>query len=145
MQTEVDLFSSQPVDFSAAPAPVDLFAAPEPAVHPEPKAPKSEPTTTNIVDPFATVPLNNYDGSDFFGAFTSDSNSVSTGTTQNAASDSSLNNLVGTCSAVSNPPTKKDAFQVKSGIWADSLSRGIIDLNISACKYYLPKYCNFLA
>lgn len=133
-KTEVDLFSSQPVDFSAAPAPVDLFAAPEPAVHPEPKAPKSEPTTTNIVDPFATVPLNNYDGSDFFGAFTSDSNSVSTGTTQNAASDSSLNNLVGTCSAVSNPPTKKDAFQVKSGIWADSLSRGIIDLNISASK-----------
>lgn len=133
-KTEVDLFSSQPVDFSAAPAPVDLFAAPEPAVHPEPKASKSEPTTTNIVDPFATVPLNNFDGSDFFGAFTSGSNSVSTGTTQNATSDSSLNNLVGTSSAVSNPPTKKDAFQVKSGIWADSLSRGIIDLNISAPK-----------
>nr|AFK49429.1 unknown [Lotus japonicus] len=29
---------------------------------------------------------------------------------------------------------KKDAFQVKSGIWAESLSRGLIDLNISAPK-----------
>ncbi|PPD92639.1 hypothetical protein GOBAR_DD10398 [Gossypium barbadense] len=34
------------------------------------------------------------------------------------------------------PPQKKDAiFQVKSGIWADSLSRGIIDLNISAPSF----------
>ncbi|XP_056161729.1 clathrin interactor EPSIN 1-like [Syzygium oleosum] len=37
-------------------------------------------------------------------------------------------------SAVSNPQPKKDAFHVKSGIWADSLSRGLIDLNISAPK-----------
>lgn len=136
-KTEVDLFSSQSAlsaASSAASAPVDLFAAPEPAVQPEPKASKSDPTTTHIVDPFATVPLNNFNGSDLFGAFTSDSNSVSMGTTQNATGDSSLNDLVGTSSAVSNPPTKKDAFQVKSGIWADSLSRGIIDLNISAPK-----------
>ncbi|KAI4376281.1 hypothetical protein MLD38_014062 [Melastoma candidum] len=32
------------------------------------------------------------------------------------------------------PQQKKDGFQVKSGIWADSLSRGLIDLNISAPK-----------
>lgn len=30
------------------------------------------------------------------------------------------------------PPAKEDTFQVKSGIWADSLSRGLIDLNITA-------------
>ncbi|KAI6702663.1 hypothetical protein NL676_011799 [Syzygium grande] len=37
-------------------------------------------------------------------------------------------------SAISNPQPKKDTFHVKSGIWADSLSRGLIDLNISAPK-----------
>jgi epsin len=35
----------------------------------------------------------------------------------------------------SKPDMKKGAFQVKSGIWADSLSRGLIDLNITSCKY----------
>ncbi|RCV27264.1 hypothetical protein SETIT_5G310900v2 [Setaria italica] len=34
----------------------------------------------------------------------------------------------------SKPDMKKGAFQVKSGIWADSLSRGLIDLNITASK-----------
>ncbi|KAK3213041.1 hypothetical protein Dsin_017747 [Dipteronia sinensis] len=133
-KTEVDLFASQPTATPAVPSPVDLFAAPVPVVQPEAKAPKTDTTNINFVDPFAAVPLNSFDGSDIFGAFTSDSNSVSSETTQNPTSDSSLNNLGGNSSAVSNPPTKKDTFQVKSGIWADSLSRGIIDLNISAPK-----------
>lgn len=33
--------------------------------------------------------------------------------------------------------TKKENFQVKSGIWADSLSRGLIDLNITGRKFLL--------
>lgn len=36
--------------------------------------------------------------------------------------------------SASKPDLKKGAFQVKSGIWADSLSRGLIDLNITAPK-----------
>ncbi|KAJ6745674.1 EPSIN/ENT-RELATED [Salix koriyanagi] len=43
-----------------------------------------------------------------------------------------MNNFDGRL-ASSNPP-QKEGFQVKSGIWADSLSRGLIDLNISAPK-----------
>lgn len=138
MQGEVDLFASQPAASFAVPAPVDLFAAPAPVVQPEPKASKSEPMPANIVDPFAAVPLYSSNESDLFGAFTSDSNSRSTETLQNTTSDSSLNNLGGESSAMTVPVTKKDNFQVKSGIWADSLSRGLIDLNISARKYIFP-------
>ncbi|XP_066309603.1 clathrin interactor EPSIN 1-like isoform X3 [Miscanthus floridulus] len=36
--------------------------------------------------------------------------------------------------SASKTDVKKGAFQVKSGIWADSLSRGLIDLNITAPK-----------
>lgn len=36
--------------------------------------------------------------------------------------------------AAPKPNTKKENFQVKSGIWADSLSRGLIDLNITGPK-----------
>uniref|UniRef100_A0A0A9H847 Clathrin interactor EPSIN 1 n=1 Tax=Arundo donax TaxID=35708 RepID=A0A0A9H847_ARUDO len=36
--------------------------------------------------------------------------------------------------STSKPDVKKGAFQVKSSIWADSLSRGLIDLNITAPK-----------
>jgi hypothetical protein len=32
------------------------------------------------------------------------------------------------------PKTRDGNLQVKSGIWADSLSRGLIDLDITACK-----------
>ncbi|XP_031250297.1 clathrin interactor EPSIN 1 [Pistacia vera] len=133
-KTEVDLFASQPAVSSAVPSPVDFFATSEPVVQPPAKPSNSGPTNIDIVDPFATVPLNSFDGSDLFGAFTSNSESVSTEATQNPTSDSSLNNLGGKSSSVSTTQTKKDAFQVKSGIWADSLSRGIIDLNISAPK-----------
>jgi len=38
-------------------------------------------------------------------------------------------------SLASSKPATKDTFQVKSGIWADSLSRGLIDLNIAARKF----------
>ena len=47
----------------------------------------------------------------------------------------SLANLKQASMSASKPAVKKESFQVKSGIWADSLSRGLIDLNISARKY----------
>ncbi|KAA8525190.1 hypothetical protein F0562_006946 [Nyssa sinensis] len=131
-QTTVDLFASQPVSSSAVSSPVDFFAASDPIVQPETKSSKSEPMNTNIVDPFASVPLTNFDGSDLFSAFTSHTDPISTEPAQNT--DGGHNNLNGKSSPESKPPPKKDTFQVKSGIWADSLSRGLIDLNISAPK-----------
>ncbi|KAM3710204.1 hypothetical protein ACB098_01G012600 [Castanea mollissima] len=131
-QTEVDLFASQPAMTSSVSPTVDLFAVPDPVVQAEVKAPNPAPTNIDIVDPFAAVPLNNFDGSDLFGAFTSQSDSVSSEPAKNDVIDGSLNNLGGKSSVETQP--KKDAFKVKSGIWADSLSRGLIDLNIAAPK-----------
>ncbi|CAN8299328.1 unnamed protein product [Cochlearia groenlandica] len=130
-QKEVDLFSaSQPsATVSSPPQTVDLFASPESVTSPEAKIPKPEPMTTpNIVDPFAAVPMESFDGSDPFGAFTSHSDSVSTGPHAPVVQGSATNTIS------PHQLQKKDPFQVKSGIWADSLSRGLIDLNISAPK-----------
>ncbi|XP_040997439.1 clathrin interactor EPSIN 1 [Juglans microcarpa x Juglans regia] len=132
-QTEVDLFASQPATASSVSSVVDPFAIPDPVVQPQIKASNPAPTDSNIIDPFAAVPLNNFDGSDFFGAFTSHSGSASSEPSQNDVNDRN-NNLGGKSSADSSAPLKKDTFQVKSGIWSDSLSRGLIDLNISAPK-----------
>lgn len=135
VQTKVDLFATQPAISSSASSTVDLFAVPDPVVQPEAKALNSAPADANIFDPFAAVPLNSFDGSDLFGAFTSHSDSVSSEPAQNDSSDGSHINLSEKSSAASKTPPKKDSFQVKSGIWADSLSRGLIDLNISARTY----------
>ena len=131
-QTTVDLFASQPASSSAVSSSMDYFAASDPIGQPDNDSSKSDLMNANAVDPFAAVPLNSFDGSDLFGAFTSNANSVSTEPTTNP--DGSDNNLNGKSSVESKPPPKKDTFQVKSGIWADSLSRGLIDLNISAPK-----------
>ncbi|XWS72490.1 hypothetical protein CRYUN_Cryun02cG0044100 [Craigia yunnanensis] len=133
-QEQVDLFASQPAITPAASPIVDLFAATDPVVQPDTMAPKSDPPNAKIFDPFAAVPLNNFDGSDIFSSFTSHSDSTSKEPTQNPINDGSLNNVSTKSSQDSKSPQKKDMFQVKSGIWADSLSRGIIDLNISAPK-----------
>ncbi|KAI3407398.1 ENTH domain-containing protein [Psidium guajava] len=132
-KTEVDLFASAPAVSSAVSAPVDLFAAPAPVTQPETKPIYSVPTNS-IVDPFAAVPLNNFDSSDPFGSFTFSTDSTSAGPSENAIDDSNMSDSSKNASAISNPQQKKDAFHVKSGIWADSLSRGLIDLNISAPK-----------
>ncbi|CAH8319852.1 unnamed protein product [Eruca vesicaria subsp. sativa] len=137
-QKEVDLFAaSEPsVTITSPPATVDLFASTEPVASPEAKIPKPESMTTpSIVDPFAAVPMDNFDGSDPFGAFTSNSATVSTGP-QAPVHGSATNTTTPLSSAGSKPQQsqKKDPFQVKSGIWADSLSRGLIDLNITAPK-----------
>lgn len=133
-ESKVDLFASQPAVASAASPAVDFFAAPDTIAQAEYKASESAPITMKAFDPFAAVPMNNFDTSDPFGAFTSPTDSSFSETTPSSINNGSPNNLNEKTSAVSNPPPKKDAFQVKSGIWADSLSRGLIDLNISAPK-----------
>jgi len=128
LQTEVDLFASQPANLLQFLLRLTFFSGDEPVVQPEIKTPKSDPPNTNVNDPFAAVPMNNFDGSDLFGAFTCSSNPASTESTE---SPDSLNNVDGESLASSNP-RQKEGFQMKSGMWADSLSRGLIDLNISA-------------
>ncbi|KAF8115897.1 hypothetical protein N665_0025s0340 [Sinapis alba] len=138
-QKEVDLFSVSKTSgtVSSAPPTVDLFASPETVARPEAKILKPEPMATpSIVDPFAAVPMETFDGSDPFGAFTSHSASVSTGPQAPVVHGSATNTTSPLSLADSKPQQllKKDPFQVKSGIWADSLSRGLIDLNITAPK-----------
>ncbi|KAK8568578.1 hypothetical protein V6N12_007126 [Hibiscus sabdariffa] len=123
-QKQVDLFASQPAMAPAAPPTVDFFATTDPIVQSDndicysSKEPAKNPTDDG--------------SSDFFGSFTSDSDSASKEPAQSPMNDESLNNMKPKPSQESKAPQKKDTFQVKSGIWADSLSRGIIDLNISA-------------
>ncbi|KAI8547112.1 hypothetical protein RHMOL_Rhmol07G0169300 [Rhododendron molle] len=131
-QAKVDLFASKPALSPSVSSSVDFFATPDPIVQTDKTSSKFEPINTNAVDPFAAVPLNSFDGSDLFGAFTSNADASSAEATKK--SEGSDNNLNGKSSAESKPPSKKDSFQVKSGIWSDSLSRGLIDLNISAPK-----------
>ncbi|MCE0482259.1 hypothetical protein HAX54_040841 [Datura stramonium] len=128
----VDLFASQPAP-SAAASTIDFFAAPDPVIQSDIRSSKPDQMNINIVDPFASVPLNTFDYSDPFGSFVShkpvlmpDEN-ASNGGSQEARDKVSKSSV-----EAKTPP--KDTFQVRSGIWADSLSRGLIDLNISAPK-----------
>ncbi|KAG9456516.1 hypothetical protein H6P81_001024 [Aristolochia fimbriata] len=126
-QASVDLFAQQ----SAPPAfssPIDLFADPTPSVSTENKPSQPEAANSGAFDPFAAVPLNNFDGLDAFGDFASSSEPK-----QNPTDGDVTNPGQKTATEAKTQP-KKEAFQVKSGIWADSLSRGLIDLNISAPK-----------
>ncbi|KAM0874390.1 hypothetical protein ACQ4PT_037465 [Festuca glaucescens] len=66
-----------------------------------------------------------------FGAFTSHKELHASAT---ESMNKSLANLKQDSMSASKPAVKKESFQVKSGIWADSLSRGLIDLNIAAPK-----------
>ncbi|KAF2304405.1 hypothetical protein GH714_030782 [Hevea brasiliensis] len=109
--TQVDLFASQPVVPPAFPQTVDFFSTVDPVVQPDTKAQKSDSTNNNIVDPFVTVPLNNFDGSDLFGA-SSSSNSVSTKPEKDPINDGSLNTL--NLNASDSKPPPKETFLVKS-------------------------------
>ncbi|KAK4422245.1 Clathrin interactor EPSIN 1 [Sesamum alatum] len=129
-QTNFDPFASQSTP--AVSTTMDLFAAPSPVSQPDKKASKSDGTST-AVDPFAAVPLTNFDGSDPFGPFTSHTDPVSTASNKSSPSDGSHGKVNGFATET-RPTPKKEGFQVKSGIWADSLSRGLIDLNITAPK-----------
>jgi epsin len=79
----------------------------------------------------------NYDSSPLevlnIGAFTSHKDSHAASATESMSK--SLTELKQASMSASKPAAKKETFQVKSGIWADSLSRGLIDLNITARKY----------
>ncbi|KAL1552374.1 clathrin interactor EPSIN 1-like [Salvia divinorum] len=132
-QFDVDIFASQPAPTPPISAPMDFFAAPgPPASHIDSGASKSD-GTSNISDPFANVPMNNFDGTDPFGVFTSHTDPSSAVSNQSSSNQGSNGNAKGASPETYAPPPKKE-FQVKSGIWADSLSRGLIDLNITAPK-----------
>ncbi|KAJ7966467.1 clathrin interactor EPSIN 1 [Quillaja saponaria] len=133
-QTEVDLFASPPVNPPSVSPTIDLFAIPDPVVQPEIKSQDTVPENNNVVDPFADVPLHKFDESNLFSDFTSHSDSASSELSQNATSDGCHDTTNVKSIPGSKTSSKKDTFQVKSGIWADSLSRGLIDLNISAPK-----------
>ncbi|KAK7251535.1 hypothetical protein RIF29_34825 [Crotalaria pallida] len=98
------------------------------------KSGNSGPVNNSNFYPFAAIPLNNFDGSDMFGEFTSQSDSVPSQPSNSVVSDASHGDMNGKSLRDSKVSPKKDAFQMKSGIWADTLSRGFIDLSISALK-----------
>jgi epsin len=79
----------------------------------------------------------NYDSSPLeelnFGVFTPHKESHAASAAESMSK--SLTKLNKASISASKPAVKKETFQVKSGIWADSLSRGLIDLNITARKY----------
>lgn len=126
-----------------------------------------EHSSNTAFDPLAAIPLKNFDGSDSFGAFSSNTGPAVTELTHDspggikssdhsplkelhfgaftshtespaASATGSMNksptNLEQASMSASRPAVKKETFQVKSGIWADSLSRGLIDLNITTPK-----------
>ncbi|XP_020261848.1 uncharacterized protein LOC109837880 isoform X2 [Asparagus officinalis] len=131
----VDLFGASEVKYSTSEpehsTTFDPFAVPDSSKHADTKSSASEATNTKAFDPFAAIPLNNFEESDSFGAFTSHTQSVTTEPQQNATKNS-LRSLEQTSSMASKPAPMKNALQVESGVWADSLSRGLIDLNITA-------------
>ncbi|KAL6533980.1 hypothetical protein OROHE_013813 [Orobanche hederae] len=128
----VDLFASQPAPPPpAVSTPMDFFAASDPPTQLSNKAPKSD-AVNSVVDPFADVPLNKFDESDPFGAFTSHADPLPTADYSNCSNDVGNGNVKGSSTETKAPA--KSGFQVKSGIWADSLSRGLIDLDITAPK-----------
>ncbi|XP_062226611.1 clathrin interactor EPSIN 1-like [Phragmites australis] len=206
-QGNVDLFAEKPTFAAAFPPQTGFIPPPSSGTSSEVNTSVSQNANPEPFDPFGAIPLNSFDGSDPFDAFSSKAGSStaptpahsSTGnistSSQNlqAASDfgafvsnneeavkdpfdlssssnvgktplaapktdasdfgafvsntveaakdpfdlsssSSLGRADQTLLAAPKPNTKKENFQVKSGIWADSLSRGLIDLNITGPK-----------
>nr|GEX95459.1 clathrin interactor EPSIN 1-like [Tanacetum cinerariifolium] len=107
----------------------DLFAALEPEVKPA-------KSNIRLVDQFVAVPMKNLENSDFFGSFSSHTGSTSSTepTTQSLMdSGNNSNNQINKASVAS---SKKVGFQLKFGVWADSLRRGLIDIKISGRKFF---------
>ncbi|KAM3302794.1 clathrin interactor EPSIN 1 [Capsicum chacoense] len=129
----VDLFASLPSSSPVASSTIDFFAASDPVVQPDVRSPKPVQINTTMVDPFAAVPLNSFDSSDPFGAFASPSDPISVPNEISASGGNQQSpNKLDKSPLDAKPTPKKANFQVNSGIWADSLSRGLIDLNIAA-------------
>ncbi|KAL3645959.1 hypothetical protein CASFOL_011139 [Castilleja foliolosa] len=127
-QTNVDLFASQPTP--SVSSPIDFFATPDPATPPGNDASKPD-TASNVVDPFAAVPMNNFNVSDSLGTLASQTDPLSIKSDKISPNDGNGGKNNESLVATESPP-KKEAFQVKSGIWADSFNRGLFDLNITA-------------
>lgn len=136
VQTNVDLFAQSAFPGSSS-STTDFFAAPDPPSTAN-KTSKSEPTNPKVIDPFAAVSLNSYETSDLFGDFTSHTSPVSAERAQKSPQNGASSKQNTPTKSMS--PQKKDAFQIKSGIWADSLCRGLIDLNISSRKLIFLKH-----
>ncbi|XP_057524204.1 clathrin interactor EPSIN 1 isoform X1 [Amaranthus tricolor] len=139
-QPNVDLFAAQSVSANAQPLPsaavsstMDFFAASDQVAPTATKTENIGSSNVNFVDPFAAIPLNSFEGSNLLGTFTSHTDQSSLESTENLLKNNSVTYLHGKSLSESKAPQKGN-FQVKSGIWADSLSRGLIDLNISAPK-----------
>lgn len=134
LQGNVDFFACQSDFNNAVNQNIDFFAASNPNVFTKNNE-SSKLETANIFDPFVAVPLNNSEESDLFGVFTAHSDPVSSEHTQNS-STKVMDNSEQVSSPVSKPTPKKDTSQIKSAIWADSLSRGLIDFNITSRKFF---------
>ncbi|WOK98555.1 clathrin interactor EPSIN 1 [Canna indica] len=158
-QGKFDPFAGQHAFPATVPENVDFFAVPDTSL---PSGTKSTETVhTESFDPFAAIPINSFDGSDPFGTFVSHAEPVGTQHSKNSTNTSQINlddafgdftshteqtksepsqnsskSSLGTLKTLSTSSTSaaKDNFQVKSGVWADCLSRGLIDLNITAPK-----------
>ncbi|OEL35183.1 Clathrin interactor EPSIN 1 [Dichanthelium oligosanthes] len=126
------------------------------------KTPTHQHSSSADFDPFAAIRAKTLDGSDSFSAFSSNMDSCQIKMESAKSSDhspleeldfgaftshtesprasatkpmsKSPTKLESPSMSESKPEVKKGAFQVKSGIWADSLSRGLINLNITASK-----------
>ncbi|CAO2178348.1 unnamed protein product [Urochloa humidicola] len=126
------------------------------------KNPTHQHYSAKAFDPFAAIPVKALDGSDSFsvfcsnmdpgqskmesdkcsdhspleelnfGAFTSHTESPRASATKHMSKFPTKPDPASM--SESKPDAKKGAFQVKSGIWADSLSRGLINLNITSSK-----------
>lgn len=115
MQANVDLFASKPATLFPSSTVLDFFATLEPVMQVETKTLKTEPISSQTIDPFAGVQLNSFDESDLFGAFTSHTDQVSTEPAQSSIKEDSLDQKTSTESEQAQ--RKKDPFRVKSGIW----------------------------
>ncbi|KAJ3695082.1 hypothetical protein LUZ60_000459 [Juncus effusus] len=149
-----------PIDlFGSISSPPDLFSTSEPTSNPKNPINSNNSKPADPFDPFAAVPMTNTFTSDPFGDFTSTTN-----TNKSSSQTETLNSLNSLAQETLNPNSddgfgtftsagstntasgigggigksggvsNKSGFQVKSGIWADSLSKGLIDLNITAPK-----------
>ncbi|KAI3967684.1 hypothetical protein MKX01_039594 [Papaver californicum] len=154
-QANVDLFASKPSSSSASSSPmIDFFASRKPVLQVKTKTLRDESINSQTGDPFSGMKLNgfdesisshtfdpfsgkqpnSFDDSDHFDAFTFHTDQVSRKHVEmkSSMSEGCLKNQDPNTSTDSKHPLKKDPFQVTSGVWADTLNRGLIDLNITA-------------
>ncbi|KAI3915310.1 hypothetical protein MKX01_035569 [Papaver californicum] len=156
----VDLFASKPSSSSASSSTIiDFFTTRKPVLQVKTNTPGDESINSQtgdlfsgmqlngfdqsisshtFFDPFSGKQPNSFDDSDHFDAFTFHTDQVSGKHTQmiSSISEGCLENQDPNTSRDSKHPLKKDPFQVISGGWEDTLSRGLIDLNISAGKFF---------